>query len=144
MSANPPPLQFIDTNILVYAYDLSAGDKRETAKNIVADCWNNKNGCLSIQVLQEFYVTTTQKLTLPLSRLTARQMISDLSTWKIYQPKADDVLKAIDLQIEYTISFWDAIILQSALRLGCEQVWSEDLSHGQTYQTLTVTNPFQG
>jgi len=142
MSANPQPLDFIDTNILVYAYDLSAGHKRETARNLIEDCWKNQNGCLSVQVLQEFYVTTTQKIPQPLNRQTARQIISDFSSWKIYTPNANDVLHAIDIQDEYSVSFWDAMILQSALRLGCNNLWSEDLSHGQSYRSLSVINPF--
>ena len=142
MSDSPPPLHFFDTNILVYAYDLSAGPKREVAKKLVEKCWDEQNGCLSVQVLQEYYVTVTQKISSPLDHPTARKMIEDLSYWKTHPPEPSDVLQAIDLQHEYHLSFWDAMILQSALQLGCQKVWSEDLSHGQTYRSLTVINPF--
>ncbi len=142
MNDNLPAPQFFDTNILVYAYDLSAGRKRGLAKTIVEQCWKDQNGCLSIQVLQEFYVTLTQKITPPLDRQSARQIVADLSYWKTHTPEADDILQAIDLQGEYSLSFWDAMIVQSALRLGCGQIWSEDMSAGQAYHGVTVINPF--
>jgi predicted nucleic acid-binding protein len=142
MSDKPIVYQFVDTNILVYAYDLSAGRKREIAKTLVEQCWENQNGCLSVQVLQEFYVNITQKIPNPLERQTARQLVADLTLWKTHAPSPGDVLAAIDLQREFTLSFWDAMIIQSALQTSCIQIWSEDLSHGQVFRKTQVTNPF--
>jgi predicted nucleic acid-binding protein len=143
MNAEPQPeqLRFIDTNILVYAYDRSAGRKHTAAARLVEQCWGDENGCLSIQVLQEFYVTVTRKIATPLDYQTARQIVSDLAHWRIHIPEANDVLQAIDLQQTYRLSFWDAMVLQSATRLGCTQLLSEDLSHGETYSTVQVINP---
>jgi predicted nucleic acid-binding protein len=142
MSANPETDHFLDTNILVYAYDRSAGMKHTISLQLMEECWTNGNGCLSIQVLQEFYVCVTQKIALPLDHQVARQIVSDLANWRLHSPEASDLLQAIDFQHSYQLSFWDAMVLQSAARLGCRQLFSEDLSHGQAYGEVKVINPF--
>jgi len=106
-------------------------------------CWKKENGCLSIQVLQEFFVTVTRKITLPLDHQTARQIVADLAQWRLHAPNASDLLQAIDLQSEYQLSFWDAQVVQSAASLGCKQILSEDLNHGQVYADVQVINPFK-
>lgn len=136
------PLQFVDTNVLVYAHDRSAGAKHDRAKALLAELWESRTGCLSIQVLQEFYVTITRKVANPLSRQTASQIIADLSAWKMHSPNAQNVLEAINLQDRYDVSFWDAMILTSAAQLGCQTVWSEDLNAGQRFGEVRVVNPF--
>lgn len=136
------PLQFVDTNVLVYAHDRSAGAKHARAKALLAELWKSQTGCLSIQVLQEFYVTITRKVANPLSRQTASQIIADLSAWTVHSPNAQNVLEAIHLQDRYDVSFWDAMILTSAAQLGCRTVWSEDMSSGQHYGEVQVVNPF--
>jgi predicted nucleic acid-binding protein len=141
MSASAP-LQFVDTNLLVYAHDASAGEKHGLAKEIIRDLWESEMGCLSVQVLQKFYVVATQKVPEPLEADTAAAIIRDLSHWKIHVPDAADVLGAIDLQQRTGISFWDAMILWSALQLDCEIVLSEDLNPNQAYDGIDVINPF--
>ena len=135
--------QFVDTNILVYAHDLSAGEKNVRARDLLGELWQSRAGCLSIQVLQEFYVTVTQKVAEPLTPHVAAEIIADLSAWQVHCPGVDDVLDAIRLQDRYQISFWDAMIVASAIHLGCERLWSEDLNPGQVYGTVTVANPFE-
>lgn len=135
-------LQFIDTNILIYAHDLSAGEKNARARALIESLWESRVGCLSVQVLQEFYVNVTQKVPRPLLPDTAAQIISDLSVWQIYRPGAQDVLDAIGMQQTYQLSFWDSMIVVSATQLGCGTLWSEELNPGQTYDQVTVANPF--
>jgi len=135
-------LRFVDTNILVYAHDISAGEKHTLAKEIVEDLWESESGCLSIQVLQEFYVAATVKVIKPLDSETAAKIIRDLSYWKIHIPEAEDILGAIDLQRRAGITFWDSMILWSAKQLGCSDLLSEDLNPGQTYDGVRVINPF--
>jgi predicted nucleic acid-binding protein len=142
MSAEPNTGFFIDTNILVYAFDHSAGRKHQIASQLVRECWENESGCLSIQVLQEFYVTLTRKISKPIEPLLARQVISDLAEWRMRSPDVSDVLQAIDYQQAYRLSFWDAMILQSAVRLGCTQILTEDMNHGQVFGPVRVVNPF--
>ncbi len=79
-------LQFVDTNILVYAHDISAGEKSKLAREIVQQLWETEDGCLSIHVLQEFYVTATQKVPVPHDAATTSQIIQHLSYWKVHVP----------------------------------------------------------
>lgn len=143
MNVDPQAAYFLDTNILVYAYDRSAGRKHSLAAQLVAACWENENGCLSIQVLQEFYVTVTRKIAAPLDAPSARQIVADLAQWRLHAPEADDLLQAIDFQHHYQLAFWDAQVIQSAARLGCKLLLSEDLNHGQMYGEVQVINPFK-
>ena len=132
--------EFVDTNILIYAFDLTAGEKRDTAAALLARLWSERGGCISLQVLQEFYVTTTKKLAMP-SKDAAAQ-IERLGKWTIHRPGLDDVLQAIELHRSRKISFWDAMIVRSAMSLDCSILWSEDLSHGQRLSGVTIRNPF--
>jgi predicted nucleic acid-binding protein len=143
MSVDRQAAYFLDTNILIFAYDRSAGKKHDLAAQMVESCWENENGCLSIQVLQEFFVTVTRKIATPLDYQTARQIVADLAQWRIHTPKASDLLEAIDLQQSYQLAFWDALVVQSAASLGCKQLFSEDLNHDQVYGDVQVINPFR-
>ena len=140
--SEPSNLQFVDTNILIYAHDRSAGDKHTRARDLIRALWQSGEGCLSIQVLQEFYVNVTQKVPKPLTPTVAAQIIADLSVWQIHRPGVEDILDTIRLQGRYPISFWDAMIVSSAIQLGCQTIWSEDLNPGQVYDSVTVTSPF--
>lgn len=140
--SEPRGRQFVDTNILIYAHDRSAGDKHIRTRDLICELWRSGEGCLSIQVLQEFYVNVTQKVAKPLTPDVAAQIIADLSTWQVHRPGVEDVLDAIRLQERYRISFWDAMIVASAIQLGCQTIWSEDLNPGQVYDTVIVTSPF--
>jgi len=135
-------LQFVDTNILIYAHDRSADDKHQIALTLVRDLWANRVGCLSIQVLQEFYVNITRKVAHPLSLETAARIVADLAAWEVHRPSVDDVLNAIRVQEHHQISFWDAMIIVSAQQLGCATLWSEDLGTGQVFDMVTVRSPF--
>jgi predicted nucleic acid-binding protein len=142
MNADPKSLVFVDTNILVYAYDRSAGEKHRIARQIVEHLWENESGCLSLQILQEMYVTLTRKIPSPLDLLAARQIVADLAQWKLHIPDAQDLLQAIDLQQAQQLSFWEAMVLHSAARSGCAQLLSEDLNPGQKVGSVQISNPF--
>lgn len=142
MSVDEAP-EFVDTNVFVYAFDQTAGEKRDRAHSLLDRLWADMRGCLSVQVLQEFYVTVTQKVGRPLEPEEAAETIRDLSYWRIHAPVAEDVLGAADLQQRYMTSFWDAMIIWSAKQLGCSIIWSEDLSEGQDYDGVRVANPFR-
>jgi predicted nucleic acid-binding protein len=142
MSANDSPV-FVDTNVLVYAYDQTAGEKRAHARTLMDMLWGDVRGCISVQVLQEFYVTVTQKIPSPLKQGVAADIVRDLSYWRLHAPVAEDVLGAIDLQQRHGTSFWDAMILWSARQLGCAMIWSEDMSPSQDYNGVRVVNPFR-
>ena len=133
--------EFVDTNILIYAFDLTAGKKRDAAAALIERLWIERIGCISVQVLQEFYVTATKKLSMPPADAAAQ--VERLGNWMIHRPALNDVLSAIRMHREKKISFWDAMILHSAISLDCTLVWSEDLSAGQQWNGLAVQNPFQ-
>ncbi|MBX3058105.1 MAG: PIN domain-containing protein [Anaerolineae bacterium] len=137
-----PGEQFVDTNVAVYAYDLSAGKRQEQAKSLLNRLWQARIGCLSIQVLQEFYNITTRKLSNPLSSQHAYNIVADLGQWRIHTPAVADVLGAVQIQQRYQLSFWDALIVRSASQLGCAILWSEDLNDGQIVEGVLVRNPF--
>lgn len=137
-----PERQFVDSNVLIYANDVSAGIKREQARELVSRLWQQEAGCVSIQVLQEIYVNLTRKVPQPLDGDTASRIIADLSQWQVHSPEPPDLLAAIEIQQRNQISFWDAMIVRSASRLGCLRIWSEDLSSGQVYEGVRVENPF--
>ena len=134
--------QFVDTNVVVYAHDETAGPKRERARILLEELWSARAGCLSVQVLQEVYVTLTAKVPRPLEAGTATAIVSDLSSWHIHVPGSADVMGAIALHRRHRISFWDAMIVWSAQQQDCTTLWSEDLSPGHTYDGLRVRNPF--
>ena len=135
--------RFVDTNLLVYAHDDSAGIKRDRARTLVEQLWDSREGCLSIQVLQEFFVAVTRKIAKPLDTETAKEIVADLSRWRVHVPAADDVLGAIGIQQRAGISFWDAMIIRSAAEMSCAVLYSEDLNAGQDYSGVRVENPFQ-
>ena len=92
-----PAREFVDTNILVYAYDRSAGVKSDRARELIAGLWRSGQGCLSLQVLQELFVTITRKVAKPMPAAGAASLIEDLSQWTLHEPVRADVLAAIDL-----------------------------------------------
>ncbi|MDK2879082.1 MAG: hypothetical protein PWR06_1798 [Thermoanaerobacteraceae bacterium] len=135
--------QFIDTNVLVYAHDRSAGKKYERARKLLTNLWESRQGCISIQVLQEFYVTVVQKTSKPILIDRAARIITDLKEWNVHIPDVNDILYAIDIQQRNKLSFWDSLIICSAKKLNCDVIWSEDLNHGQYYEEIVVMNPFE-
>jgi predicted nucleic acid-binding protein len=132
---------FVDTNILVYAHDADAGTKRERAAQKLSQLWDADCGRLSVQVLQEFYVSVTRKLTTPLARSTAREVISSYSAWVREPTTPETALRATDIVELAQISFWDALIVAAAEQAGAAELLSEDLSHGQTIAGIRVINP---
>lgn len=137
-------VEFIDTNVLVYAYDSSAGRKHALAKDLIARLWADGLAATSVQVLQEFYVTVTRKVSIPLTEETARAILVDLGNWHLLEPGHATVLRAVDTATRYRVSFWDAMIIAAGEELEASVVWSEDLSHGQVYGRVEVRNPFVG
>jgi predicted nucleic acid-binding protein len=134
--------EFVDTNVLVYAYNNSLTDKQAKARALLDGLWRSEKGGLSIQVLQEFFTVVTRKIPFPLPLDTATQILSDYGSWSCHTPEVNDLLKAISIQRKYGISFWDALIIQSAYQLDCRIIWSEDLNNGQLYEGITALNPF--
>ena len=132
---------FVDTNILMYAHDASAGPKHERAKALVEELWRDRNGVVSTQVLQELAVNLRRKAARPIDAKATRDIVADYLTWQVVVNSGESILDALDLEARYRISFWDALVLQAANASGAEVLYSEDLSDGQTYGSVRVVNP---
>lgn len=135
---------FVDTNILVYAYDRGAGDKHAQARRTIGQLWKEGSGVLSTQVLQEFYVNVRRKAQRPLSIRSARSLVADYMAWDPVVNDGTSILEAMDAERRYKISFWDALIIIAAQRSEADVILSEDFSHGQKYGSVRVLNPFEG
>jgi predicted nucleic acid-binding protein len=134
---------FLDTNILVYAFDVSAGRKHEVAKKIVIDLWDTKDGILSTQVLQELFVSVTRKITKTIDAGLAREIVSDLFKWDIVINDKNSLLEAIDIHIRYGHSFWDSLQIQAAIRSGAALLLTENLTDSQEIKSISIKNPFK-
>lgn len=132
---------FVDTNILVYAHDSSAGVKHQRAQLLLERLWDSGQGVLSTQVLQEFCINLRRKVRHPVPIEEVRMLIRDYSTWEVVTNTSESVLQALDIEMRYKTSFWDALILQAAESSGASTLYSEDLATGQRYGTVQAVNP---
>jgi predicted nucleic acid-binding protein len=132
---------FIDTNVLIYAHDLDAKAKNEIAKAALRELWSERTGVLSMQVLQEFYVNVTRKIPSPLSKDSARSVVNSYAIWCMETTPAE-ISGAFRIEDESQISFWDALIVSSAVKCGATRILSEDLNAGQRIAGILVENPF--
>jgi predicted nucleic acid-binding protein len=135
-------LTFVDTNILVYAYDIGYPEKRAVAASHLRQLWIDGTGVISTQVLQEFYNAATRKLTRPITRNEARRVIGTYASWPVQTIDASDLLHAAEVEEVEHLSFWDALIVVSASRAGARRILSEDLQDGRTVRGIRIENPF--
>lgn len=135
---------FVDTNILIYAHDRSSGTKHERARQIIERLWTTGEGVLSTQVLQELCVNLRRKVAHPPSIDETRRLLQDYLSWEIMVNTPESIIQALEIEVRYKISFWDALILQAAEQAGATLLYSEDLAAGQRYGPIRVVNPLQG
>ena len=133
---------FIDTNVLVYAHDADAGARHAAAKALLAELWDNRNGSLSTQVLQEFYAVVTRKFKPPMPRAKARGIVAAYGEWCDVATEPQLIVAASRLEEEHTLSFWDSLIVQAAIHAGEDRLVSEDLQDGRRFGDVTIENPF--
>lgn len=131
---------FFDTNILVYADDSGEPAKRSRALELIETHRQKRTGVVSIQVLQEYYVTATGKY--GIDPALAKSKVEVFSRFQVVEPSIADVLAAIDLHRLTHLSFWDALIIRSAKQGGCSVLLTEDMQHGQVIDGVRVVNPF--
>jgi len=133
--------RFLDTNILVYAYDQDAPEKRETAIAIIEAGWNHLGQtALSVQVLQEFFVNLERR---SVPQDVAAAVIADFSPWPIVTNTLELLHAGFAEQSRWQLSFWDALILAAARLSGASELITEDFSHGQDYGGICAVNPFR-
>jgi len=133
---------FVDTNILIYARDGSEQEKQPKAEQWMARLWAAGSGRISAQVMNEYYVTVTQKLKPGLSKEQARSDLRALSVWQPLEISSTLIESSWDIQDKYGYSWWDTLVISSALFLDCSYLLSEDMQHEQKIGNLTIINPF--
>ena len=131
---------FFDTNILVYADDDDSPTKQQVARDLWRKHRRAGTGVVSLQVLQEYFVTATRKLKFDSRK--ARRKVEILSEFDVATPQVADIIAAIDLHQLHGFSFWDALILRSAQQAGCSVLLSEDFQDGREIDGVRVLNPF--
>ena len=127
---------FADTNVVVYAF------AKDDAKIAVAEGILEKQPTISVQVISEFLNVCRIKLgmDMPTRHKLARELIAGCSVVAL-EPRV--VEKAMEVETQAQISYWDALIVAAALLSGCDTLYTEDLQHGRTFDgQLTVVNPF--
>ncbi len=133
---------FLDTNVLVYAFDHDEPAKCERAQHVLASA---EPGALAVsaQVLGEFYVTVTRKLARPLDEATAVEALAWLGLLQVVALDAALVGAAVRVSRSTRLSYWDGLIVAAAEAAGCGRLLSEDLNDGQTIGPVRVENPFR-
>jgi len=139
--AGPASRSFLDTNILVYADDPRDPAKQAVAIGLVRDHLRRRTGVVSIQVLQEYFVSATGKLRLDAD--LAKRRIEVFANLSVVEPAVSNTLAAIDIYRLHRVSFWDALILHCAKQAGCRVLLTEDMQHGQTIDGVRIVNPFR-
>lgn len=133
---------FIDSNVLIYAHDVDAGQRHAAAVRLVTELWETRRGVISTQVLQEFYVNVTRKIPAPLPRATARQIVRNYAAWQTESIGAAEIQLASQIEEQHQLSFWDALILAAAIKGGAGTLLTEDLTAGRTVAGVRIENPF--
>lgn len=133
---------FLDTNILVYAYDTKDVRRATRARQLLLDGLTANRAVLSTQVISEFYVTVTRKVASPMTPEQARDEVRRLLCLETVEITVPTLLTAMELTQRYQISLWDAQILAAAALAGCSTLYSEDLQDGQAINGVTIVNPF--
>ena len=134
---------FMDSNVLVYLFDQDTPRKKAAAQRLLQAEGAAGNILLSTQVLQEFYVTVTRKLARPLRPDTAFEVVNQLAALPLVVIDPPLILSAIRRSQQDSISFWDSLIIDAALKGGAERLCSEDLQHGRIVNGMRIENPFR-
>jgi len=134
------PRSFFDTNVLVYADDNAWPAKQVQAIELIAKHRRERTGVVSLQVLQEYFVTVTRKLRLDVR--VARRKVELMAEFDVATPDVADILAAIDLHRLHSFSFWDALVIRAAKQAGCSILLSEDMQSTREIEGLRIVNPF--
>jgi predicted nucleic acid-binding protein len=132
---------FFDTDILIYADDKAAPAKQRCALDLLAEHRRARTGVVSLQVLQEYFVTATLKLHVDVR--IARRKVELLAEFDVASTEVADILAAIDLHQLYGLSFWDGLVVRAAQKTGCRVLFSENLQHAREIDGIAIVNPFR-
>ena len=136
-----PAERFLDTNVLLYGYDLDAPSKRLIAQALIEEALLQPGRtAISVQVLQEFHVNFVRKGHAPAE---AAALIEDFTLWPVIDNSLTLFRLGLTLQTRWQVSLWDAMILAAAQTSGARELLTEDLNHGQDYGSVRAINPFR-
>jgi predicted nucleic acid-binding protein len=132
---------FFDTNVLIYADDSGAPDKKVRALQLIAEHRRAGTGVVSLQILQEYFVAVTKKLRV--DPRIARRKVELLAEFDVAASSVPDILAAADLHLLHGFSFWDALVIRSAKQSGCAVLLTEDLQDTREIDGIRIVNPFR-
>lgn len=131
---------FIDTNVLAYMIDTRDVRKQNLAKTVVSKLVIEKKCCISTQVLNEFFNAAVKKL--KYTKDEAKKLVLSLMNLEVQEIDVMDILHAIEISIRTQFSYWDSLMIQCAIKSGCNVFYTEDLNDSQTVENLRIVNPF--
>lgn len=135
-------LSFVDTNVLVYAFDRGNSLKKRVAQRLMNELMEEDRLRVSTQVLQELFVTLTRKVSQVCTSEEALAVLEDLATWPLMVVDYAAIRAAVDLAGQAKLSFWDALVVVAAARTGAAVLYTEDLNDGQEVLGVKISNPF--
>ena len=136
------PLSFVDTNVLVYAFERGDSARKRAAQRLMDELVAEDRLRVSTQVLQELFVTLTRKVAQPCSAREALAVMEDLAAWPLMVVDFEAIRAAVELASEAGLSFWDALIVVAASRSGATVLYTEDMNDGQEVLGVRIRNPF--
>ncbi len=131
---------FFDTNVLVYCTDTTAPKKQAIARALVSTTSASGDAMVSTQVLIELFNVLTRNQQMPAAN--AQTLIAAYTCWSVVPSDLTLVTAAIEKSTQHQLSIWDAMVIEAALRGGAQTLYTEDLTHGQRFDAITVVNPF--
>jgi len=135
-------LSFVDTNVLVYAFDKTSSPKKLVAQRLMNELMEEDRLRVSTQVLQELFVTLTRKVAQHCSAEEALAVLDDLTAWPPMVVDYAAIRAATGLADKANLSFWDSLIVVAAARSGAVVLYTEDLNDGQEILGIRIRNPF--
>jgi len=134
---------FLDTNIFVYSFDVTAPEKQRQARELIKSALRSGNGHISFQVIQEFFNVATRKFAVPMPLLSSKEYLDKVfMQFEVVYPDCEYIKTALDIAATTGYSLYDALIISAALKAGCNTLYTEDLQNGQKIRNLTLVNPF--
>lgn len=136
------PTVFVDTNVLLYAFDEADKSKQARSRAWLTACWQRRCGRLSSQVLHEFYANARRRFASAISAGDARSEVRRYQQWKPWLVDQPTVETAWAVESRHQLNYWDALMVAAAQHMGCRWLLTEDLQHGQQFEKLNIVNPF--
>lgn len=134
---------FLDTNIFVYSFDASAPKKSQQAAELIRRGIQTRQGIVSYQVVQEFFNVALRRFAKSMTTAEAEQYLSTTFRPLLSVHSSQAVYgESLRIAAKFKLSWYDSLIVASALEGHCDVLYSEELQHGQQFEDLQISNPF--